>query len=259
MEEKEIGEDFGVGGRRPDRPTAAVPLTGRCRAGPSARGTIPGGPGGPALVGPLLVGGLQRRLARLIIAEAQRVSAVPVGLFECGLNVQRRVGVRLGQGKADSRQPLTEAPPVEFKPPPPGPAVHASQVVIVGRFPNVYFRDAHHVAAAPDQIDLNQMGFARPDLALLSPVGAPPGAVSLVGGTDDLNDGHDLHVAVAVEDVNGPFVDLQGIDFQHQGGVDHRLGDGRSPHPVSDPFHMYVGDARRRVPSMYTRCSMAAT
>ena len=41
--------------------------------------------GGPAFVGPLLVGGVQRRLAGIVIAKAQHMPAVPVGLFQGGL------------------------------------------------------------------------------------------------------------------------------------------------------------------------------
>lgn len=99
------------------------------------------------------------------------------------------------------------------------------------------------MTAAPQQVNLDEMTCTGPEFVLLAPVGTPSGSGGLVGGTGHLNDGDHLHITIAVHDMDGPFVDLQGLHFEHQGGAGRRLCDGGPPGAVAELFHTDVGDA----------------
>src|SRR5262245_39081372 len=83
---------------------------------------------------------------------------------------------------------------------------------------NVHQRDRHHVLAAAEQINFDEVGVALDNLLLFAQIVLPTAAWRLVGGTDDFNDRHDTVAAAGVDDLDvtfGPWlivrIDEQGV------------------------------------------------
>ena len=95
-------------------------------------------------------------------------------------------------------------------------AVNANQVIIRDLLPYYPFGYRQRVRAAPQQINLDQMGLADEDLSLLGLVGIASWTGVLVVGTQHFQHRHNPLAAVSIEYLRIRFVHLQSgnLDFE---------------------------------------------
>ena len=165
-------------------------------------------------VGPGLIVGRQRGLARHVVVDPLAVAAGLVSLFQGRTDVQWYVGVVSRQRHPDARQRLTYRSRVDLEARPPGSRpVDRNQVVVLEAAGHSHFRDGQHVRPETQQVDLHQMGRAAtgPPAAWLRSVPPLPGV--FVRGAHQFNHRDDLHAGFAVQDFDVGLANLQVRHF----------------------------------------------